>query len=760
VYTPVEVVDFIIQSVNHVLETEFRQTLGSKGVHIIDPFTGTGTFVTRLLQSGLIRQDELEYKYRNEIHANEIVLLAYYIAAINIEAVYHSIRGGKYRPFEGICLTDTFELYEKEDLLSALLVDNSARRKRQKKLDIRVVMGNPPYSVGQASANDNNQNFAYPLLDERITETYGLRTNAVLSKGLYDSYIRAIRWASDRIGDSGVIGFVTNAGFLEAGTADGLRMCLAEEFSSIYIFNLRGNQSTTMGELSRKEGGKIFGSGSRTPIAISILIKNPESSDRGRIFYHDIGDYLSRETKLEMIQSFGSIKGIAAEKGWKTLIPDQHGDWLKQRDDRFGDFLPMGDKKNSSVAIFKNYSLGIVTNRDAWCYNFSAEELSANMARMINFYNDEVRRFDDTYSHLDKKEREAVVDGFLNTDTTKISWTRGLKQELVKSRTFKFESGSITQAMYRPFMRQYLYYSRRFNEMILQMPKIFPHSPAKNRVIWITGIGTPLAFTCFMSDVLPDLQGPAKNQCFPLYLYEEGALDPEPQANRSGSLFDQPIAPSPKQRCTSAITDEALNLFRSAYPGVQMEAEDVFYYVYGILHSADYRKRYADNLSRELPRIPCVQSVHDFLEFARCGRELAELHIGFEQAPMYPLQIEATAPLSDGDYRVEKMRYGKKGGVKDLTTIHYNGKITVRGIPLDAYDFVINGKPAIDWVMERQRVSEDRDSGLTNDANTWARVTVKNVRYPLELLQRVVTVSLETLRITKALPDLVVKPLV
>lgn len=286
-YTPIEVVDFIIKSVDHILQTEFSQTLGSKGVHILDPFTGTGTFITRLLQSGLLTSDELRFKYRQEIHANEIVLLAYYIAAINIEAVYHSLMGGKYEMFEGICLTDTFQLYEKEDLLSTLLVDNSARRKRQKNLDIRVIMGNPPYSVGQASANDNNQNVSYPHLDNRIAQTYAARSHMTSVNKLYDSYIRAIRWASDRVGNHGVIGFVTNAGYLDSASADGLRQSISEEFSSVFVFHLRGNQRTS-GEASRREGGKIFGSGSRAPIAISFFMKNQAAPGPCKIHFYDM----------------------------------------------------------------------------------------------------------------------------------------------------------------------------------------------------------------------------------------------------------------------------------------------------------------------------------------------------------------------------------------------------------------------------------------------------------------------------------------
>ncbi|WP_413207349.1 hypothetical protein [Rhodospirillum sp. A1_3_36] len=321
----------------------------------MDPFTGTGTFITRLMSSGLLTPEELREKYRGQIHANEIVLLAYYIAAINIEAVYHGIVGGDYEPFPGICLTDTFQLYEKDDLVSKLLVDNSARRVRQKSLDIRVIVGNPSYSVGQDSANDNNANVGYPTLDESIRSTYAARSRATNKNALYDSYIRALRWASDRIGESGIIGFVTNAGFIEANTADGLRYCLAEEFSSLYIFHLRGNQRTS-GELSRKEGGKIFGSGSRAPIAISILVKNPEATQRGQIFYHDIGDYLSREEKLERVQAFGGIAGITQANGWRHILPDDHGDWLKQRDDSLGTHWLLGDKGGAEKTLFTSYS--------------------------------------------------------------------------------------------------------------------------------------------------------------------------------------------------------------------------------------------------------------------------------------------------------------------------------------------------------------------------------------------------------------------
>src|SRR5690606_13566839 len=371
VYTPVEVVDFIIHSVNDLLQKEFGQTLGSKGVHVIDPFTGTGTFVTRLLQSGLIKPEEMQLRYSYAMHAHEPVLLVYYIAAINIEATYHGIMGGEYIQFGGICLTVTFQMYEKEDLISDVLADNSDRSKRQKELDIRVIIGNPPYSVGQGDANANNANVPYPSLDERIRTTYAARSDANNKNALYDSYIRSIRWASDRIGDAGIIGFVTNAGFVEANTADGLRKCLVDEFSSLYVFHLRGNQRTS-GETSRKEGGKIFGSGSRAPIAISLLVKNPDAQTNGQIYFHDIGDYLSREEKLEKIAGFTSVVGI---EQWLQITPDEHGDWLKQRDSKFDQFVLIGNKKSSEITLFESYSAGIQTNRDAWAYNHGKSSL-------------------------------------------------------------------------------------------------------------------------------------------------------------------------------------------------------------------------------------------------------------------------------------------------------------------------------------------------------------------------------------------------
>lgn len=757
VYTPVEVVDFIIHSVNEVLQSEFGQTLGSKGVHILDPFTGTGTFITRVLQSGLIKPEELEHKYRHEIHANEIVLLAYYIAAINIEAAYHGVAGGDYVPFEGICLTDTFQLYEQErDLISELMVDNSNRRTRQKELDIRVIVGNPPYSIGQKNENDNADNVAYPRLDARIRETYAKRSKATTAKALYDSYIRAIRWASDRIGDAGVVAFVSNAGWLDANTADGLRLCLADEFASIHVFHLRGNQRTS-GERSRREGGKIFGSGSRTPVAIALLVKNPAAKKHSQIYVHDIGDYLTREEKLAIITRFGSIGGITKTGTWQAIEPDEHGDWLGQRDAAFEAFLPIGSKKGDGQKLFENFSLGVATNRDAWCINPSPKALTHNMSAMIDFYNAELGRFDASYPGASRKARGDLVDSYIDTDPRKISWTHNLKEDFAKGKLAQFESVALTQAMYRPFTRQWLYYNRTFNERVYQMPRIFPMGQAaKNRLICITGVGENMPPSVMMIDAIPELKIHYNSQCFPRYLYDNEITQAD--NNHQVGLFNGMSVAGDGKR--DAITDEGLAHFQTAYMSDVITKDDLFYYVYGLLHSVEYRARFADNLTKQLPRIPAVKKAADFWAFVEAGRKLGDLHCDYEDVEPYAVvfsrgDTNLAAPADTTNfYRVEKMKFGGKRGAIDKTTVVYNSNITITSIPLEAYDYIVNGKPALEWVMERQCVKTDKASGIVNDANRYAIETVADPAYPLKLFQRVITVSLETMKIVRSLPKL------
>lgn len=775
VYTPVEVVDFIIHSVEDVMRKEFNSSLADKNVHIIDPFTGTGTFITRLLQSGIIPADKLPYKFKNEIHANEIVLLAYYIAAINIEATYHGILSGNvtgkededditdvpYVPFEGICLTDTFQMYESEDLVDQLLEENSERRKHQKSLDIRVIIGNPPYSAGQSSANDNNANIAYPELDERIRTTYAELSGMTSVRQLYDSYIRAIRWASDRIGDQGVIGFVTNGRFLETNQANGMRKSLEAEFSSLYVFNLRGDIRKNMLSKGRAgEGQNVFGSGSMAGIAISVLVKNPSAGHNGGIYYFDIGADLSSAEKLDRITKYGSIKNIS---GWQSIVPDDHGDWLTQRDDSFEKYIALGDKsKDSEKKLFDNYSLGVASGRDAWAYNGSQQNLTENMQRLIANYNTELVRFNNAHQGLDRKARQAAINGFVDNNPTKISWTVNLKAELAKNEQITLDRSSIIQSLYRPYSKQWMYYNRKLNERVYQMPRIFPNAEAENLVIQISGLGSRNGFSTLVSNQIPDLNGmEAGAQCFPLYLYEEA-----PKLSETDLFNDATVETGLVRR--DAITDEGLAHFQEAYPNQTISKEDLFYYVYGILHSEDYRSRFANNLSKELPRIPRVKTFEDFTAFSQAGRQLADLHLNYETVAKYPVTFTGKLQYSGidfigatgEDFYVTKMKHPKKKdekigkSVNDLSKIIYNNKIILSEIPLKAYEYVVNGKSAIAWVMERQGVSTHKASGIVNDANDWAIETMGNPRYPLELLQRVITVSLETMKIVRGLPEL------
>jgi len=746
VYTPVEVVDFIIHSVNDVLKSEFGQTLGSKGVHIIDPFTGTGTFITRLMQSGLIKPEEMAHKYRHEIHANEIVLLAYYIAAINIEATYHAMSGAsEYEPFGGICLTDTFQLYEQDrDMIADLMPENSDRRAKQKALDIRVIMGNPPYSVGQGSANDDAANIKYPKLDEAIRNTYAARSSATLQRNLYDSYIRAIRWGADRLDHAGggVMAYVSNGGWIDGQAMDGMRQSLPEDFSSIHIFHLRGNQRTS-GERSRKEGGKIFDAGSRAPIAITVFVRNPEAAERGQIRFHDIGDYLNREEKLSTIRGYGSLAGLTRANAWQPITPNKQGDWINQRDESFDAFISIGNKKDKKQSdLFEDYSLGVATNRDAWVYNSSKSGLSEAMRRMIGMYTSEAERYK-------ASGKPANIEDFLNSDATKISWTRALKSDLSKGSGIDFDASNITIATYRPFESKWLYFDRRVNEIVSQMPRIFPNAVVQNRAI-VVKMRTDAEASGFalMVDRIIDLQPDGGTQCFPFHLYEP--------ATGEDDLFADDAPEGYTRR--DGVTDAGLAHFRDAYPGENIGKEDLFYYVYGLLHSPDYRERYADTLTKQLPRIPRVKLVADFWAFSTAGRALGDLHVNYETVAPHPVEYKGGALLldtfSDEDFRVEKMRFAGKRGAQDKTTVIYNPKITMTDIPQGAYDYIVNGKPALEWVMERQSVKTDKASGIVNDANRYATETVGDARYPLMLFQRVITVSLETMKIIRALPRL------
>ena len=749
VYTPVELVDFILYSVDALLQDEFGESLSSEGVGILDPFTGTGTFITRMIQNGLIAPELLRKKYHTNIHANEIMLLAYYIAAVNIEEAYQVlVEPEEYQRFAGIVLTDTFDMQYREDEIAELMQDNSEQRKRQKEAKIWAIVGNPPWSKGQRSENDDARNQSYPKLNQRIDDTYASFSVATNKNSLYDSYILAIRWASDRIGERGVIGFVTNAGWLEGIAMDGMRKCLVREFTSIYVLNLRG-QARTQGERRRKEGGNVFGSGSRAPVSVLLLVKNPERTGC-TIRYHDIGDYLSREEKLKKVKEFGGIQGV----DWEDIIPNDDYDWLNQREEGFGKFMALGDKRNRNVSvIFQNYSGGVKTNRDAWCYNYSEIALRENIRRMIRFYHAERERLvqgNTTGSSLTPAEVTRLVDN----DPTKISWTRALKNDLRRNKELNMEEGRITTSQYRPFTPAKLYFSRQLNEMVYQMPQIFPHADAENLLICVTGKGAGRPFSALMVNQIPDLQTMFNCQCYPLWLYGNGDED-------STIFTDSYEADSHGYAKRSAITDDALRKFQKNLGDEIISPEDLFYYIYGVLHVPHYRTRYANNLRIELPRIPLPKDAAQFWMLAEAGRNLGVLHVGYEEVQEYPIEFAKggwepkDGTPSEDWFRVgnRSMQHPGKARQKDQSCIMYNDHITIKGIPPEAHDYVVNGKPAIAWIMERQRVKTDRDSQIVNDANRFAIETMKDPAYPLRLLAKVITVSLETNRIVDTLRE-------
>lgn len=746
VYTPVEVVDFIIRSVDHLLRTEFGASLSDEGVHILDPFTGTGTFIVRLLESGLIDPAALLRKYTAELHANEILLLAYYIAAINIEATFHGLLAEQtpdaaYVPFNGIVLTDTFQMTEDGDTLdTSVFPANNQRAADQLGLDIRVIIGNPPYSVGQTSGNDNNANLRYPTLDAAIEATYAARSTATNKNSLYDSYIRAIRWASDRIKDAGVIGFVTNGGFLDSNSADGLRKTLTDEFTAIYVYNLRGNQRTA-GELSRREGGKIFGGGSRNTVAVTFLVKHPDHSGPATIHYRDIGDYLTREQKLATLAT-----DDLALIDWQTITPNDNGDWTSQRAEVFEQFTPIAAKEQGAATIFGLHSGGLKTNRDAWVYNSSRSTLEANVERMIAFYNDQV-------TLVSQGQSAAEID----LDPTKFSWNRADKEQVTRGTRYSVRPSGYRVGAYRPFTKQHVYFDRQANDMVYRLASTFPTPNHPNLGVLVMAPRPAAEFAALTVDAIPDLAVfTYAVQFFPRWTYEPLEAT---EAQGAFDLGDPDAVVVDGYRRIDNITEAALAEYRAAY-GPDVTKDDVFFYVYGLLHSPDYRETFAADLKKMLPRIPKVAGVEGFRAFVTAGRELADLHIKYESVDPWPgLTVTGLEPSGPGSadryewFRVEKMRFGGKSRDKDRSTVIYNPRITVSGIPDEAHEYLLGSRTAIEWILERYQVKTDATSGIVNDPNDWSR-EVGDPRYILDLLRRIVTVSVETVRIVGALPPI------
>ena len=699
VFTPVEVVDFIVKSVDYALNKYFGKRLASKNVHILDPFTGTGTFITRTLQylkeqmdQGVITFEDILDKYNNELHANEIVLLSYYIASINIEAVFDEVNGPNrgYEPFKGIVLTDTFESTEREDsFVDKLLGENNERLRKQQEQPITAIIGNPPYSVGQKNANDDNQNTRYLKLEESIQKTYVENSKASLSKGAYDSYIKAFRWATDRLADNGVIAFVTNGSFLDSKSTDGFRASLYKEFNHLYIFNLRGNARTS-GEQRRKEKDNVFGQGTRTPITISILIK--DGTDDHEIHYHDIGDYLSQKEKLNVISGFSSIESIA----WSEIIPDTNNDWINQRDPNYQQYVNIVGEEKSP---FSSNAPGVSTNRDIWVSGFSKEKTIKNTEYMVANYNEAVKN---------KKSNEPVIDD------TKIKWTVNLNKMYKNSQRININRNNVVLEMYRPFTKKWLYYDKQ----VIERPGQFYSKWGKDNLVLVTtGRGATRDFSVIISNLVPSLDLMEKGQGFIKY------------DNSENNLLGE--------------RDNVNKLFANK---LGLSLDDTFAYVYGLLNSKEYQAKYANDLKKDLARIPVVKDKEKYVEI---GKRLMDLHLNYEKVPMYDgISIESK---SNPSYEVKKMKFAKvKKSEKDRSTIIFNTDLTIRNIPDKAYKYIINGRSAIEWIMDQYQVKTDKKTGITDNPNNFS----DDPKYIFNLLLRIINVSVQTVDLVNSLPKL------
>ena len=741
VYTPVEVVDFILHSANEILQDEFGRNLSDEGVHVLDPFTGTGTFLARLLQSDLIQPDDLERKYREELHANELVLLAYYIAAVNIEEIFRGRRGedSGYEPFNGIVLTDTFNLNKAEDPMlfpKEWLPDNNERAERQQKLPIQVIIGNPPWSAGQQRATDDNPNVDYPQLEARIGDTYAEYYGGANIRQLYDTYKMAIRWASDRIQEQGVVAFVTNGSWIDGNADSGVRACLAEEFSTIHVLNLRGNQRT-QGERSRREGGKVFGSGSRAPVAITLLVKNPNATHDGcKIHYRDIGDYLTREEKLEALQEAISVKGIS---DWQMITPNKHYDWIDQRSEVFAQFYPLGTKEakagKANDAIFRLYSLGLATGRDAYIYNFSRDVCAENAERMTQDYLAALSELDEGL--------ELTVNEVIQRHDLNIKWNRELENNLKRKKRTEFMDGYIRKTAYRPFIATNCYADYTFSQMKYQVDRIFPDIFSENHVICATSVGSKKPFSALITDTLPDLELISKGQCFPRWQY------PQPADTSNTTSEFQGFDEVPER--IDNISDTALRAFREHYHDNTITKDDIFDYVYGVLHAPSYREQFANDLSKMIPRIPYAP---DFRTFAETGKALADLHLNYETCQQYPdLSVEPITPSLLWEEKTEHFRLGKRAmrfaDKEELTTLIINEHVCVSGIPEEAHRYVVNGRTPLEWFIDRYKITQDKNSGIINDPNGW----FENPRDLITAIERIVYVSVESTKIIENLPS-------
>lgn len=710
VFTPIEVVDFIVKSVDDVLKKHFMKTLSSKEVHILDPFAGTGTFIVRILEylkeqmeAREISLSDITRKFTQELHANEIMLLSYYIAAINIESTFAEIneKKGDYIPFEGIVLTDTFESGEKEDTLDdTYFVTNDERLKKQQNMPITVIIGNPPYSARQENENDDNKNITYPNLDEQIRKDYVQYTNVRNKNTLYDSLFRAFKWSTNRLKGKGIVAYITNSSFIYSQTTSGIRKDLFKEFNHIYVLNLRGAVRGKSGNDASKEGGNVFDI--LTGVSINIFIK--DESDVHEIYYHDIGDYVSKKEKLNYLVDKGSFQTI----NWNKTVPDINNDWINHRDEDYLRYIPLD---NELKGLFLSKSLGVSTNRDMWVYGFNKKSVTENSERMVANFNSEIKRLE--YFTGDKLTE-------INQEKDFISWSSGLKSTFKKGKEISLDRRKIRLNLYRPFTKKWLYYDEKIIERSRNFRKNFGDF---NEIILVPGTGSRRVFSTIITDKIPDLN-----------ILDAGAQG----FSRYNNVENE------------TIKLDNYNMRESVVKELGLNKDDAFYYIYGILHSPVYRECYANDLQKSLPRIPELSNKERYVEI---GRQLAYLHLNYESISMYE-EVKIIYKSENPSYLVEKMKHPKirneEGkSVNDKTKIIYNNDITVSNIPEQAYNYIVNGKSAIEWIMDQYKVKDDITSGIKDDPNEFS----EDPKYIFNLLLSIINVSMKTLELIEELPD-------
>ncbi len=715
VYTPIEVVDFILRATNGILKKHFNTDFNDKNITIFDPFTGTGSFIARLLskENALISDEALKEKFQKNLFAFDIVLLSYYIALINITQAAQN-RDGSLKNFKNIALTDSLDYLEEKTIRGVFplfydLKENQDIKTTLANQKIQVIIGNPPYSSGAKSENDNNQNLSHPKLEKWVYEKYGKNSTAKVGNTTRDTLIQSIRMASDLLKDKGVLGFVVNGSFIDSKSTDGFRKCVAQEFSHLYVLNLRGNQRTS-GEVSKKEGGKIFDSGSRATIAIIFFVKD-KSVNNNTIHYYEVGDYLKREAKLNLLAGFENLDSVP----FKEITPNDKGDWINQRNEEFEKLIPLkrNEKRKIFDTIFDLNSNGVASGRDPWVYNFSPNALKQSVQKCIDTYNADLKRFNEVFREAFKQRAKGVKSGELykhlndkeiTTDKTKISWTNDLKNKLIRNENLQESNEKCMRlALYRPFNKQWLYWDKDWIHRQREFSKIFPDKGAQNVVI-NTGVGNGKDFSALVSDFISDCSLISPNQAYPLYYYDD-----------LGNRYN-------------AISGYALNLFRRHYKDNAITEEEIFYYIYAILHHKGYLEKYKNSLAKEAPRIALSE---DFKELSVLGKELGELHLNYESGEMHT-SVKYTTLMNaevEGYYDVVKM-------IKKGDSILYNHHITITKIPQKAFDYVVNGKSTIDWVIERYQKTTDKDSLIENNPNHYA-----GGKYVFELLCRVIKLS-------------------